>query len=653
MDRLWYGGDYNPEQWPAEVWDEDVRLMQRAGVTIATVGVFSWATLEPQDGRFEFGWLDDVLDRLHAGGIRVDLATATASPPPWLVHEHPDVLPVTEDGVVLSVGSRQHYSPSSATYRRYADRLVRAVAERYRSHPALEAWHVNNELGCHVHRDYSDESAAAFRRWLEHRYGDVATLNEAWGTAFWSQAYSSFDEIRPPRTAPTFRNPTQLLDFDRFSSDAWLEVYRAETAILREVSPGVPITTNLMGFFKPLDYWRHAALLDFVSDDHYVDPADPAAPVIAAMTRDLMRSLGGGKPWILMEQSTSAVNWRRRNAPKPPGMYRALSLQAVARGADGVMQFQWRQSRAGAEKFHSAMLPHGGEDTRIFRETVALGQELAGLSDLVGTRLTAPVAIVLDWDSWWALEQAATPAELSYQRLLLRWYRELWRRGVLVDFVRPDGDVEGYRVVIAAGTQVLPQAAQDRLAGYVRGGGTLVVGYQTAILDEHLHVLLGGYLGALRDVLGIRIEEFAPPAEPSVTGGPVPALELAGLAAGSAQEWGEVVRVAGAEVLSTFAGGMLDGLPAITRNGSGAGAAWYVATAPDDLGAVVDRVLAEAGVEPGVPETPDGVEAVRRGDRLFLLNHTDHEVEAAGTRLEPHGSAVLPTGATADDGRAD
>ena len=179
MDRIWYGGDYNPEQWPREVWDEDVRLMQRAGVTVATVGVFSWAKLEPEDGRFEFEWLDDVLDRLHAGGIRVDLATATASPPPWLVHEHPDVLPVTEDGVVLSVGSRQHYSPGSATYRRYADRLVRAVAERYRNHPALEAWHVNNELGCHVHRDYSDESAAAFRRWLEHRYGDVATLNES------------------------------------------------------------------------------------------------------------------------------------------------------------------------------------------------------------------------------------------------------------------------------------------------------------------------------------------------------------------------------------------------------------------------------------------------------------------------------------------
>ncbi|HEV7623893.1 MAG TPA: beta-galactosidase [Amnibacterium sp.] len=644
MDRLWYGGDYNPEQWPSDVWDDDVRLMRRAGVTVATVGVFSWAKLEPADGRFEFGWLDEVLDRLHSGGIRVDLATATASPPPWLVLAHPDVLPVTEDGVRLSVGSRQHYNPSSATYRRYADRLVRAIAERYGSHPALEAWHVNNELGCHVHRDYSDESADAFRRWLEHRYGTVDALNEAWGTAFWSQAYGSFDEVMPPRAAPTFRNPTQLLDFDRFSSDAWLEVYRAEARVLREVSPDVPVTTNFMGFFKPIDYWAHAAELDFVSDDHYVDPADPVAPAFAAMTRDLMRSLGGGKPWILMEQSTSAVNWRRRNAAKRPGMHRALSLQAVARGADGVMQFQWRQSAAGAEKFHSAMLPHVGEDSRIFRETIALGEELAALADLVGTRLTAQVAILFDWDSWWALEQQATPAELSYVSIVLRWYRELWRRHVLVDFARPDADLSGYAVVIAPATQVLSAASQENLAEFVREGGRLVAGYQTGVLDERLHVLLGGYLGALRETFGIRIEEFAPPAEPSMSGGPIPALAIDGLAAGPAREWGEIVRVDDAEVLATFAAGMLDGLPAITRRRSGRGIAWYVATAPDDLAAIVDAVLEGAPIEPTLPRPVEGVEAVRRGPWLFLLNHTDHDVEAAGHRLGAHGAVVTAGG---------
>jgi len=642
MNRIWYGGDYNPEQWPREIWDDDVRLMQRAGVTVATVGVFSWAKLEPEDGRFEFEWLDDILNRLHAGGIRIDLATATASPPPWLTLAHPDVLPVTADGVRLAIGSRQQYSPSSATYRHYADRLVRAIAERYGTHPGLEAWHVNNELACHVPNDYSDESAAAFRTWLEAKYGSVEELNGAWGTAFWSQAYGSFAEVMPPRAMPTFPNPTQLLDFDRFSSDAWLGVYRAEAAILREVAPGIPITTNLMGFFKGGDYWAWAPELDFISDDHYVDPADPASPAYAAMTRDLMRSLGGGAPWILMEQSTSAVNWRPRNAAKPPGIYRALSLQAVARGADGIMQFQWRQSAAGAEKFHSAMVPHAGEDTRIFREVVELGAELETLTPVIGATLSADVAMLFDWDSWWALEQPATPAQLSYVRIVFRWYTELWRRGVLVDFVNPSSDLSGYRVVFAAATIVLGQSAQTALAGFVSGGGHLVMGYQSAILDSDLHVVSGGYLGALQPVLGIRIEEFTPPAEPSLSGGEVPSLTLAGLAEGRAQEWGEVIDArGGAEVLSTFVGGMLDGLPAITRHTYGDGVGWYVGTAPDDLASVVDAVLESALPElPAAP--PENVEILERGGYRFVLNHSAESVTVDGRQLGPHGSSVTP-----------
>ncbi len=639
MNRLWYGGDYNPEQWPREVWDDDVRLMLKAGVTVATVGVFSWAKLEPEDGRFEFAWLDDILDRLHAAGIRIDLATATASPPPWLSLAHPDILPVTAEGVTLGTGSRQQYSPSSATYRRHADRLVRALAQRYGTHPGLEAWHVNNELACHVPHDYSEESAAAFRAWLEARYSTIEGLNEAWGTSFWSQAYGSFDEVMPPRAMPSFPNPTQLLDFDRFSSDAWLDVYRAEAAILHELSPGVPVTTNFMGFFKHADYWAWGREMDFVSDDHYVDPADPAAPAFAAMTRDLMRSLGGGAPWILMEQSPSAVNWRERNAAKPPGMHRLLSLQSVARGADGIMQFQWRQSRAGAEKFHSGMLPHAGENTRVFRETVELGAELETLAPIIGSRLSARVAILFDWDSWWALEQSATPSRLSYVENVFRWYRELWRRGVLVDFVHPSADFSSYQLLVAPATVVLPESSRRSLASFVDDGGHLVVGYQSGVLDEDLHVILDGYLGELREVLGIRIEEFAPPAAPSFSGGDVPSLAITGLAAGTAQEWGEVVDVSTAEVLARFAGGMLDGHPAITRNAHGAGTAWYLATAPDALSAVLEEVLTAA--LPGLPAAPPAdVEIVERGGLRFVLNHSDTAVEVDGLRLGPRDARV-------------
>ena len=387
VPHVLYGGDYNPEQWPEEVWHEDVRLMREAGVNLVSLGIFSWAKLEPRPGEYDFEWLDRVVDLLHESGVMVDLATATASPPPWLARLYPESLPVTMDGVTLYPGARQHYCPSSTAYRERAAELVRRVADRYEEHPALAMWHVNNEYGCHVAECYCDASAAHFREWLRERYGDLGELNEAWGTAFWSQRYSNWDEILPPRTAPTFTNPTQQLDFRRFSSDALLECFEMEKEILREATPDVPITTNFMGFFKPVDYWKWAEREDVVSHDLYPDPADPAAHVGAAMTYDLMRSLGGGEPWVLMEQTSVRVNWRERNVPKKPGQMRLWSYGAVARGADGIMFFQWRASRAGAEKFHSAMVPHvKPEDSRSWKEVRQLGGELKKLDNLLGAR---------------------------------------------------------------------------------------------------------------------------------------------------------------------------------------------------------------------------------------------------------------------------
>jgi beta-galactosidase len=627
--RMWFGGDYNPEQWPREVWAEDLRLMTEAGVTVVTVGVFSWALLEPREGEFDFAWLDEVLDGLHSAGIGVDLATATASPPPWMATNHPDILPVTREGVRLSHGSRQHYSPSSATYRRFAERLVREMAERYGKHPAVVAWHVNNEYGCHVSQSYDDESAAAFRAWLERKYGDIGTLNEAWGTAFWSQSYGSFDEVIPPRATPTFGNPGHLLDFDRFSSDALRELYRAEVGILRELTPDIPITTNFMGFFKGVDYWSWADELDFISDDAYPDPADPASRVYVAATRDLMRSLARGKPWLLMEQATSAVNWRKRNAPKSPGMNRIHSLQAVARGADGIMYFQWRQSRAGAEKFHSGMVPHFGENSRIFRETAALGAELDGLRDLIGATLTANVAIVFDWDAWRLLEQEAVPAAGDYRELVLAWYRSLWEAGVLVDFVHPRGDLSSYAVVIAPAMFVADSATQEAIDAFVAAGGRLVMTAMSAVVDERAHVHLGGYLGRLRETLGVAVEEFAPLAGPDQGGtglAPVPTTAVTGEVNGTARAWREFVHTDTATVLSTFDDPLVGGWPAITVNDRGEGRAWYVATVlgHDATDAVVDRVLEDAGI-PRPQDRRADVEVVRRGGRVFTLNHATGE----------------------------
>ena len=667
---IWYGGDYNPEQWPEEIWDEDVRLMNRAGVSLATVGVFSWARLEPRPGEYDFDWLDTVLDLLHAGGVRVDLATATASPPPWLAVKHPDTLPVTEDGIRLSFGSRQQYCPSSPIYREKSQELVRRIVERYADHPALELWHVNNEYGCHVSHCYCDVSAEAFRRWLRARYGTVDELNRVWGTAFWSQRYDSFDEVMPPRAAPTFRNPTQLLDFDRFSSDELLECYRGELRIIRERS-AVPVTTNFMGFFKPVDYWKWAAEVDIVSDDTYPDPADPNSPAYAAMVRDLMRSLGGGAPWILMEQSPSAVNWRRQNAAKAPGQMRAWSYQAVARGADGVLFFQWRQSAAGSEKFHSGLVPHAGTDTRVWREVEQLGTELAALSlgtgseAIAGSRVPADIAITLDWDSWWALEQPASPTDVSYLQTLFAWHRAITSLGLTVDFVRSDDDLSAYRVVVAPAHFAASDAQVENLASFAQTG-SLVVGFGTAITDENLHVRLGGYLGEpLRRALGVWIEEFAPPAAPDLTAQGVrdaPPIRLLGEILGDdplGGIWSEYVRVTDAETVATFADGPLSGWPAVTRRAcdGGSGSGWYIATLldPSSLRSLVERIVADAGIDVPAPvATGTQVEVVRRGGVVFVINHGADDAEvvidgtdlltganAMGLRLSSQGVAII------------
>lgn len=635
-----FGADYNPEQWPRDVWDEDVRLMKVAGITTATVGVFSWARLEPRPGHFDFEWLDVVMDKLHGAAVRVCLATATASPPPWLAFQYPGSLPVTAEGTQLGVGSRQQYSPSSSEYREHAVRLVEKLAQRYRQHPALESWHVNNEYGCHVARSHDPESAAAFRRWLEARYGSVEALNEAWGTDVWSQRYGSFGEVSTPGAMPATVNPLHALDFDRFSSDALRELYLAELAVLRRVSPGVPVTTNFMGFHKDVDYWSWAPYIDFVSDDHYPDPGSPDAYLRAAATRDLMRSLGGGKPWILMEQATSAVSWRARNAPKPSGLHRVHSLQAIARGADGILHFQWRAARSGAEKFHSAIIPHGGEETRIFRESADLGAEIAALSadhEVLGREVPASVAIVVDWDSWRAVEQEANPTTISYVDTMLEWYRPFLRRGITVDFVAPCASLQPYALVVVPVQQVASRRALEVLAEHVTAGGTLLVTYQSGILDENLQAYLGGYLGPLQDTLGVHVEEFAPLAAAGDlhTGAPaeteLASVTLTGELAGTAELWQEIVIPRDAEVLASFGDGFAAGQPAVTRrphpSGSG-GVGWYVATQPGRtlLDKIVARALEDATVSGLLDEPKDGFEAVRRGSTLFLLNHTNKPV---------------------------
>jgi beta-galactosidase len=658
-----YGGDYNPDQWPEEVWREDVRLMQEAGVNLVSLAIFSWSRIQPNQNSWDFEWLDRVMDLLHAGGVQVNLATATASPPPWLSHAHPEMLPVLADGVKLWPGARQHYCPSSPVYRDASRQLVEAMAQRYAKHPALAMWHVGNEYGCHVPACWCDVSAQAFRGWLEERYKSIGELNRAWGTDFWSQRYGSWEEILPPRRTPTWPNPSQQLDFMRFSSDALLECYEIEREVLKRVTPDVPVTTNFMSFFKPLDYWKWAEREDIVSNDSYPDPSDPTSGMKAAMAGDLMRSLGRGRPWILMEQTSSRVNWRDVNVAKAPGQMRLWSYQALARGADGVMFFQWRQSRAGAEKFHSAMVPHGStESSPAWQDVKRLGNELRRLDPVVGSRVQAEVAIIFDWESWWALELPSKPsARVRQMEQMEAFYRALFEANVTVDFARPTDDLSAYRLVLAPSLYMVTDEGAANLVGFVERGGTLVMGFFSGIVDAADHIRLGGYPKPFKEMLGLEVIDFRPLSDGQDIG-----LQFAGGTLARGEIWSEVIELSGAEIVATFAGSELAGRAAITARVLGSGTAYYTATRPDPLAMtrLMQIACARAAVRPAA-ETPPGVEVVRRvaGKKplLFLLNHRDVAVDvpiaAAGEnlidgsqvhaglmRIEPRGVAVIREG---------
>lgn len=645
---LAYGADYNPDQWPREVWDEDVALMREAGVNVVSLAIFSWARIQPSAGTWDWAWLDDAMDLLHRNGIGVDLATATASPPPWLTTAHPEVLPVTRSGETLWPGARQHWRPTSPVFREHALRLVEAVATRYADHPALVAWHVNNELGCHNVYDYSDDAARAFRTWLEARYGTVDALNDAWGTAFWSQRYGTFDEVLPPRLAASHPNPTQQLDFKRFSSDALRDHLRAEREVLRRVTPDVPVTTNfmVMGETRGMNYAEWAPEVDFVSNDHYTHPG-PQSHDELSFSANLTGNLAGGRPWFLMEHATSAVNWQPVNVAKKPGALVRDSLTHVAHGADAVCFFQWRQSSAGAEKFHSGMVPHAGRDSDVFREVVRLGGRLRDLAPVAGAhRHPARVAVLFDWTSWWASEQDSHPSDrLRYRAEALDWYSALLAAGVRADVVPTGTPLTGYDVVVAPVLHVVPQELADELTAYVDGGGHLVTTYFSGVVDEHDHAWLGGYPGPLRDVLGIRVEELEPLLDDetvTLDDGTVGTL------------WSERVDVTddAVEVLARYAGGDLDGRAAVTRRRVGAagarsegaadggdargGSATYVSTrlGVDGLRPVLTAVLDGAGVTSELPEEVRGrvelaVRATGAGAFWFLVNRTAEAVEVA------------------------
>lgn len=663
-----FGGDYNPDQWSEETWDDDVRLMKKAGVNTVALAIFSWDRIQPQENRWDFGWLDRIIDKLGKAGIATDLASATATAPLWLYEKHPEVLPCDKFGHPVNAGSRQSWSPTSPVFKEYALTLCRKLAERYGANPYVTAWHMGNEYGWNNRNDYSDNALNAFRLWCERKYGTIGALNQAWGTTFWGQEMNSFDEVLIPRFmgADSMVNPGQKLDFERFGNDMLLDFYKAERDAITEICPDKPFTTNFMVSTDQccMDYADWANEVNFVSNDHYFHEGGEMHLDELACSDALMDSFALGKPWYVMEHSTSAVQWKPLNMRKRKGETVRDSLAHVAMGADAINFFQWRASAFGAESFHSAMVPHAGEDTKLFRQVCELGETLQTLADagVQGSELErSDTAILFSAESEWATRSETLPSmKLNHWHDVRDWYRAFLDAGTRADIMPLKYDWSDYKTVVLPTVLMLSAVDTRRLADFAAAGGRVVVGYATGLIDENFHTWLGGYPGAgnglLRDMLGIRGEEFnilgsgvegEPEAIRLGAGGEVALEDAAALNGATTRLWQNDVTVTGdrTQVLAMYAGEEadeweLDGMAAVTRNPYGAGEAYFVGCDLDvaDLTKLIRTYLAAPAQSQQSQANTDVLHTVRKSADAafdFYLPRGKKEVELQGVEGEP------------------
>lgn len=663
-----FGGDYNPDQWSEETWDDDVCLMKKAGVNTVALAIFSWDRIQPQENRWDFGWLDRIIDKLGKAGIATDLASATATAPLWLYEKHPEVLPCDKFGHPVNAGSRQSWSPTSPVFKEYALTLCRKLAERYGANPYVTAWHMGNEYGWNNRNDYSDNALNAFRLWCERKYGTIGALNQAWGTTFWGQEMNSFDEVLIPRFmgADSMVNPGQKLDFERFGNDMLLDFYKAERDAIAEICPDKPFTTNFMVSTDQccMDYADWANEVNFVSNDHYFHEGGEMHLDELACSDALMDSFALGKPWYVMEHSTSAVQWKPLNMRKRKGETVRDSLAHVAMGADAINFFQWRASAFGAESFHSAMVPHAGEDTKLFRQVCELGETLRTLADagVQGSELErSDTAILFSAESEWATRSQTLPSmKLNHWHDVRDWYRAFLNAGSRADIVPLKYDWSDYKTVVLPTVLMLSAVDTRRLADFAAAGGRVVVGYATGLIDENFHTWLGGYPGAgnglLRDMLGIRGEEFnilgsgvegEPEAIRLGAGGEVAPEDAAALNGATTRLWQNDVTVTGdrTQVLAMYAGEEadeweLDGMAAVTRNPYGAGEAYFVGCDLDvaDLTKLIRTYLAAPAQSQQSQANTDVLHTVRKSADAafdFYLPRGKKEVELQGVEGEP------------------
>ncbi|NLV36964.1 MAG: beta-galactosidase [Clostridiaceae bacterium] len=672
--ELLHGADYNPDQWmkTPEIWDEDMRLMKLAGCNVMSVGIFSWSSLEPEEGRFEFDWLDTILDKMAENKVYAILATPTGSKPAWMSQKYPEILRVQENRQRNLHGQRHNHCFTSPLYREKASIINRKLAERYKDHPALIAWHISNEYGGECHCELCQE---AFRSWLKNKYhNDLEGLNHAWWTGFWSHRFNDWSQLESPSPHGENLVHGHNLDWKRFVTDQTIDFYKNEIKPLRELTPDIPVTTNFMGTYTGLNYWKFAKEVDVVSWDSYpswhndYDKAWELASDIS-FVQDINRSLKGGKPFMLMESTPSLVNWQPTCKLKRPGMHLLSSIQALAHGSDTVQYFQWRKGRGSSEKFHGAVVDHcGHENTRVFGDVAQVGLALKKLEDVVGTTVRPEVAIIYDWENRWAIDDAQgfSKDRRNYEQTCKVHYRTFWNKGVPVDVIDMDCDFSNYKLLVAPMLYMVRPGVGERIEEFVKSGGSFVTTYASGYVDENDLCFLGGFPGPLRKVTGIWAEEIDSLYPTDSNGIILPDGCMPGLKREyKAVDFCELIHAETAQTLGVYSKDFYAGRPALTVNSFGQGKAWYMAARFDEgfLTDFYSSLIAQLELKKVLgTELPPGVTAQVRSDGfneyIFVMNFSEEqrivdfgedkaedmltgEKGLASVLLKPYGAAVL------------
>ncbi len=654
---------YYPEHWPEARWQQDASQMRALGLDVVRIGEFAWGKIEPEEGRYDWGWLDRAVEVLAGVGLKVVLGTPSAAPPAWLSHRYPDTLPVDAQGRRRRFGGRRHYCPNSPVYQTHSARIATALGERYGRHPRVIGWQIDNEFGGgKTSHCYCEHCTLGFRRWLADRYGSLEALNQAWGTVFWSQTYSAWEQIQPPNLVTGRANPSHLLDYDRFATASYRRYMDLQIAALRPALPGSAfITHNFMGLYPDLDAFELAAPLDFVTWDSYptgnadrwgselfgannpatAPLADAGDPAVTGMAHDLMRGLLRQPFWI-MEAQAGHINWGRHNPPIRSEVIRLWTWHALAAGANAVLYFRWRAALDAQEQFHSGLLDHAGMPDAGYQAVESLHVDRETMAGLVHHPVTPQVALLFDFADLWALRHQPHTQEYTYLRHLFVYYQALQRLGITVDVVSPETDLNGYQLVVAPTVWISSEAMVPRLSAYVQGGGILLLGVRSGFKTTSNRVTQGRLPGPFLEMAGIVVEAWhsLPP------GGSYP-LEspMAGLG-GEAALWVEALRPTTSEPRASYSGGPFQNRAALTLNDWGSGQVWYQGWFPTvaQARAVLEHLAAMLNLDM-VPGLTPGVVAARRGPFRILLNftETDQEIVIGGqtARVGPLDLAVL------------